>query len=144
MGEEEKVVPNINWSVCYDVEDIDMSTDVVWTELGACVCVFVCVSFEGLFPKAPHSPNMFLSVHFTKTEEVVHDLTQPAPCRFVTPKYRSSTSMRTLKKSVKAKTLFRLTPLSLICLTSYTALHTRNPDFLQSYVCTHSSKAIEN
>lgn len=29
MGEEKMVVTNINWSVCYDVEDSDMSTDIV-------------------------------------------------------------------------------------------------------------------
>ena len=28
-GEEKMVVTNINWSVCYDVEDSDMSTDIV-------------------------------------------------------------------------------------------------------------------
>lgn len=48
MGEEKKVVTNINWSVCHDVEDSDMSTDIVWAELGGgggclCVCVCVCV-----------------------------------------------------------------------------------------------------
>lgn len=73
MGEEKKVITNINWSVCYDVEDSDMSTDIVWAELGwGCMCVSVCVLRVS---KAPHSPNMFLSVHFAKTEEVVHDLT---------------------------------------------------------------------
>lgn len=29
VGEEEKIFTNINWSVCYDVEDSDMSTDIV-------------------------------------------------------------------------------------------------------------------
>lgn len=29
MGEEKMVVTNINWSVCFDVEDGDMSTDIV-------------------------------------------------------------------------------------------------------------------
>lgn len=57
--------------------------------------VCLCVS-RVLFSKAPHSPNMFLSVHFTKTEEVVHDLTQLAPCRFVALEYRPSTSAKTL------------------------------------------------
>ena len=59
------------------------------------VSMCVCVS-RVLFSKAPHSPNMFLSVHFTKTEEVVHDLTQLAPCRFVALEYRPSTSAKTL------------------------------------------------
>lgn len=86
--------------MCYDVEDSDMRTDIVWTELGN-MCVHLCV-FSG-FSKAPHSPNMLLSVHFTKTEEVVHDLTQPARCRVVTPKYRSSTSMKTLKSLRKSQ-----------------------------------------
>lgn len=80
MGEEKKVVTNINWSVCHDVEDSDMSTDIVWAEFfffwggggGGVMCVCLCVVRVS---KAPHSPNMFLSVHFAKTEEVVHDLT---------------------------------------------------------------------
>lgn len=45
---------------------------------GTCVFLKVCVFVSWGFSKAPHSPNMFLSVHFTKTEEVVHNLTQPA------------------------------------------------------------------
>lgn len=63
-----------------------------WGEGGGRVCVSLCASLCVFwrFSKAPHSPNMFLSVRFTKTEEVEHDLTQPAPCRFVAPKYRPS------------------------------------------------------
>lgn len=61
-----------------------MSTDVTQAESeGACVCFSKCVQvcFKG-FSKAPHSPDKFcrfIFFSFTKTEEVVHDLTQPAP-----------------------------------------------------------------
>lgn len=57
--------------------------------------VWVCVCVFWGFSKAPHSPNMFSPVHFTKTEEVEHELTQPVPCRFVASEYRPSTYMTT-------------------------------------------------
>ncbi len=108
--------------------------------VGACVCVCVCVwkcvspcvCFEG-FSKAPHSPNMFLSVCFTKTEEVVHDLTQPAPCRFVAPKYSPSNA---------ACSCSRRSPWFVSYLTAWFVHVT--PVLLQSYVRSHSPKATEN
>lgn len=90
-GEKKNIITNINWSVCmfYDVEESDMSTDIVQTELGA----YVCLCVEGFLKHHIHQ-KMFLSVCFTKTEEVVHDLTKPAPCRFVAPKNRLLTASK--------------------------------------------------
>lgn len=53
---EKKVITNINWSVCYDVEDSDMSTDIVWAELGVrvCMCVCLCMCFEGFLKHHIH------------------------------------------------------------------------------------------
>ena len=82
-----------------------------------CVSVGVCVYWG--FSKAPHSPSMFLSVHFTKTEEVVHDLTQLAPCTFVALENRDRWHQiqlwRVDVKPNAARTLCSMAPFTLIC-----------------------------
>lgn len=108
--------------------------------VGGGMCLKVCESVLRVFSKAPHSPNMFLSVHFTKTEEVVHDLTQPAPCRFVAPKNRLSTSRMIWKVHHWSQdTVFWLLPPSWFD----SVVHTCDPAVRKSWVCTHSTGVYE-